>query len=47
MDRKIEDVYFEMYKGDVCKTTKYLILEIAGDIGEAAALTPMVQYNYC
>jgi len=47
MDRKIEDVYKEMYQGDVCKNAKYLILEIAGDHGDAAALMPLCQYNFC
>jgi len=47
MDRKIEDVFHDMYKGDLCKKTKYLILEIAGDSGDASALMPLAQYNYC
>ncbi len=45
MDRKIEDIFKAMYPHDLPKDLKYLILEIAGDKGDAAALMPLCQYN--
>lgn len=46
MDRKVEDVYREMSKQEISSKSAYLILEIAGDVGEAAAVTPLCQYNF-
>lgn len=45
MNLKIEDVYLENSKKSEIKG-EYLILEVAGDCGDAAAIMPLCQYNF-
>ncbi len=45
MDRKIEDIFKEVYPYDLPKDLKYLILEIMGQKETITALMPLCQYN--
>jgi ubiquitin-activating enzyme E1 len=46
MDRKIEDIYNEQSKIKLSDDTKYLNLDISGDIGDATAIMPTFRYVF-
>ena len=46
MDQKIEDLYNNQSKYKLSEDTKYLNLEVSGDIGDATALMPNFKYIF-
>ena len=46
LNRKIEDIYNEVSKVKLCEDTKYLNLELSGDIGDATAIMPTFRYVF-
>ena len=46
LNQKIEDIYNQQSKVKLSDDTKYLNLEISGDIDDATALMPMFKYVF-
>ena len=46
LNRKIEDIYNEVSKVKLSEDTKYLNLELSGDIGDATAIMPTFRYVF-
>ena len=46
LNQKIEDIYNQQSKVKLSDDTKYLNLEISGDIDDANALMPMFKYVF-